>query len=220
MVRLGAHGDFSSQTAYGDPVERAAAYAAEGARRLHVVDLDAAAGRGDNRVAVEAILAAVSIEVQVAGGVRTAAAAAAWLQAGAAAVVMGTAAVRSPQLLSRVAGLHPGQVMAALDIREGQPAVAGWTAVEERSLGTLLAEWNSAPLGAIVLTSVDRDGSLAGPDLEILARVRDAGGHPVIYSGGVSSLADLARLEAAGAAGVILGRALLEGRFTLREALA
>lgn len=219
VVRLGVHGDFGKQTAHGDPVERAAAYARQGARRLHVVDLDAAAGLGSNRDAVRAVVAAAPIEVQVAGGIRDAAAAGAWLAAGAATVLMGTVATREPEVLADAATQHPGRVGAALDLRGGRPAVAGWTAVAERSLSDLLAAWDRAPLSWIVLTSVDRDGSLDGPDLAALAQVLALTRHPVVYSGGVGALDDLDAIRQAGAAGVILGRSLLEGRFTLAEAI-
>lgn len=220
VVRLGVHGDFASQSAHGDPVERALAYARQGARRLHVVDLDAASGAGENRASVRAVVETAGVDVQVAGGVRDAADVDAWLAAGASTVLMGTTAVRRPDVLGAAAAAHPGCVGAALDLRDGKPAVAAWTAVEDRSLESLLAAWNDAPLSAVVLTSVDRDGSLRGPDLDALARVRAGTHHAVVYSGGVADLDDLDRLADAGAAGVILGRALLEGRFALAEALA
>lgn len=219
VVRLGVHGDFGSETAHGDPVERAADYVGQGARRLHVVDLDAASDRGDNRSAVRAVLAATGVEVEVSGGVRSQADAEAWLAAGATAVTMGTTAVRQPEVLAAAAAQHPGRVLAALDLKAGRPAVAGWTEVAERGLDELLETWDRAPLGGVVLTSVDRDGSLEGPDLAALDGVRAATRHPVYYSGGVAQLSDLDRLREGGAAGVIVGRALLEGRFTLREAV-
>lgn len=220
VVRL-RQGDFAREQAYApDPTSAAAGYAAAGARRLHVVDLDAARGGAGNEAAVEAILAAVAIEVQVAGGIRDRAGADRWLAAGAAAVVMGTAAVREPALLADSAAAHPGRVLAALDLKGGRPAVTGWTEVEAQGLEAVLAGWEAAALGGVILTSVDRDGTLAGPDLEALARVRGLTRHPVTYSGGIAELADLEAVRAAGAAAVILGRSLLDGRFRLEEALA
>lgn len=220
VVRL-LRGDFEAETAYsGDPVERARRYAAAGARRLHLVDLDAAAGAGSNRHLLSAVVEGAGIEVQVAGGVRTAEDAAAWLAAGAAAVVMGTTAVREPARLRECAARHPGRVLAALDLKDGRPAVTGWTAVEERPLETLLEQWEPAPLGGVVLTCVDRDGTLAGPDLAALGRVLAGTRHAVTYSGGIAELSDLRALDGAGAAGAILGKSLLEGRFTLEEAVA
>ncbi len=220
VVRL-LKGDFAAETAYpDDPVERARHYAAEGARRLHVVDLDAAAGHGSNRGVVERILAEVEIEVQVAGGIRDEVDVAGWLAAGAAAVVMGTTAVRHPELVRLCAARFPERVLAALDVKDGRPAVTGWTRTEERALPELLAAWEAAPLGAVILTCVDRDGTLTGPDLDVLHRVLVATRHPVVYSGGIAFAGDLTRLAGAGAAGAILGRSLLEGRFTLKEAIA
>lgn len=224
VVRLGEHGDFRSERAYADDAGAAVAmarrYAGAGVRRLHVVDLDAARGAGDNRALVERLIAESGAEVEVAGGVRSAADAERWLSAGATAVVMGTAAVRDPALLTRVATAHPGRVLAALDVRAGRPAVNGWVALEERPVTATLALWAGAPIEGVVVTSVDRDGTLAGPDVELLAEVLAATHHPVTYSGGVSSLADVRAVATAGATGVILGRSLLEGRIPLADALA
>jgi phosphoribosylformimino-5-aminoimidazole carboxamide ribotide isomerase len=219
VVRLGEHGSFDRETAYGDPVELARRYAEAGARRLHVVDLDAARGTGHNRPAVERVVGATGVAVEVAGGIRSEAEAAHWLDSGAAAVVLGTAAVREPELLATVAAAHPGRVLAALDVREGRPAVTGWSGVEERGLADLLGAWDGAPLDGVILTSVDRDGTLAGPDLALLMSVLAATRHRVTYSGGVRSAADVAAVGYAGAAAVILGRSLLEGSITLAEVL-
>jgi phosphoribosylformimino-5-aminoimidazole carboxamide ribotide isomerase len=224
VVRLAEHGDFGAETAYaggpGEAVELARRYVAAGARRLHVVDLDAARGFGDNRTLVERLVADAGAEVQVAGGVRSAGAAGRWLAAGAAAVVLGTAAVRDPDLLRQVAAAHPGRVLAALDVRDGRPAVAGWSSVEDLTVAGVLARWAEAGLAGVVVTSVDRDGTLGGPDVALLRDVVGASRHPVTYSGGVASLADLRAVAAAGAAGVILGRSLLQGIIPLAEALA
>lgn len=220
VVRL-LKGDFDHEKDYGgDALRRAQALAAAGATRLHLVDLDAAAGTGSNRDLVSEVVRSAGIEVQVAGGIRSEADVEAWLGAGASAVVMGTTAVRRPALLEESAKRHPGRVLAALDLKGGQPAVTGWTGVEERSVEALLREWAQAPLGGVILTSVDRDGTLAGPDLAALARVRRGTRHPVVYSGGVARLDDLRALAGAGAAAAILGKSLLEGRFTLEEAIA
>jgi phosphoribosylformimino-5-aminoimidazole carboxamide ribotide isomerase len=220
VVRL-RQGDFGQEQAYAaEPASAAAAYAAAGARRLHVVDLDAARGGADNQSAVEAILAAVEIEVQVAGGIRDRAAAARWLAAGAAAVVMGTTAVRDPGLLVEVAAAQPGRVLAALDLKDGRPAVTGWTEVAADGLEALVGRWEPASLAGIILTSVDRDGTLEGPDLAALLRVRALTRHSLTYSGGIAELADLQAVRAAGADAVIVGRSLLDGRFRLEEALA
>jgi phosphoribosylformimino-5-aminoimidazole carboxamide ribotide isomerase len=224
VVRLAERGDFGGETVYaGGPdaaVELARRYVAAGARRLHVVDLDAARGSGDNRPLVERLVVDAGAEVQVAGGVRSEEAAGQWLAAGAAAVVLGTAAVRDPKLLRRVAAANPGRVLAALDVREGRPAVAGWSSVEELTVAGTLARWADAGLAGVVVTSVDRDGTLAGPDVALLREVVGTSRHPVTYSGGVGSLADLRAVAATGAAAVILGRSLLQGLIPLAEALS
>src|SRR5205085_12173340 len=130
------------ETVYSaNPIEVAAAYAASGARRLHVVDLDAARGSGDNRALIDSLLERCPFEVQVAGGIRSEGGLRRWLEAGAAAVVMGTAAVREPELLGACARRHPAQVLAALDVKDGGPAVTGWTESSEHGVQTVLASW-------------------------------------------------------------------------------
>ncbi len=218
-VRL-VKGDFDQVTVYGDPLELAQAYFEAGARRLHVVDLDAARGSGSNRDLVSRLVAGTGLEVQVAGGVRRARDVADWLAAGAAAAVMGTTAVREPETLKAAAAAHPGRVLAALDVRGGRPAVTGWTALEEMSARELLAIWAEAPLAGVIVTSIDRDGTLAGPDLETLAEVLRVSRHPITCSGGIGRLEDVLAVAETGAESLILGRALLEGRITLAEALA
>jgi phosphoribosylformimino-5-aminoimidazole carboxamide ribotide isomerase len=224
VVRLGEHGDFARERAYADGPEAAVAlarrYVDAGARRLHVVDLDAARGSGDNRDLVGRLVEEARAEVQVAGGVRSADDVDRWIAAGAAAVGMGTAAVRDPGLLWRAARRHPGRVLAALDVRGGRPAVSGWGEVADLTVIEMLARWAGAPLAGLVVTSVDRDGTLAGPDLALLAEVTAAAAVPVTYSGGVGSLADVRAVAEAGAAAVILGRSLLEGLVPLADVLA
>jgi phosphoribosylformimino-5-aminoimidazole carboxamide ribotide isomerase len=144
----------------------------------------------------------------------------AWLTAGAHAVVMGTAAVRDPRLLVRCVLRHPARVLAALDVRNDQAAVRGWTETEPVMIGALLGRWDSLALAGVVLTSIDKDGTLGGPDLKTLARARAMTSLTLQYSGGVTSLEDIGRVAAAGAQAVIVGKALYEGRFTLEQALA
>ena len=224
VVRLGEHGDFDRPTSYADETDQvvrlARRYVVAGARRLHVVDLDAARGSGHNGPMVQRLVDEAGAEVQVAGGVRSASEVERWLDHGAAAVVMGTAAVRYPTLLIRVAATHPGRVLAALDVSNGRPAVGGWSELAELSVGHVLSRWREAGLAGVIVTSVDRDGTLLGPDLSLLSETLAATRFPVTYSGGVASLDDLRAVARAGAAGVILGRSLLEGRIRLDEALA
>jgi phosphoribosylformimino-5-aminoimidazole carboxamide ribotide isomerase len=219
-VRL-TQGDYEHPKVYADdPLEVAAEFAAAGARRLHVVDLDAARGSGDNSGLIQQMVRSLKLELQVAGGVRSAERVTALLDAGASGVVMGTAAVRDPRLLERCAIGHPGQVLAALDVRDDKAAVSGWTETEPVLIGALLGRWDALPLGGVILTCIDRDGTLSGPDVETLSRVRRMTGLNLQYSGGVSSMEDVARVAEAGAQAVILGKALYEGRIKLEEALA
>jgi phosphoribosylformimino-5-aminoimidazole carboxamide ribotide isomerase len=219
-VRL-KQGDYEQSTVYSDdPVEVANRFASAGAERVHVVDLDAARGSRDNSSVIGRMLQLSKLKLQVAGGVRSVERVRVLLDSGAHSVVMGTAAVRDPNLLELCARDHPGRVLAALDVRDDRPAVAGWTQSELVTISELLEQWNGLPLGGVILTSIDRDGTMSGPDLDTLAKVRGLTGMTLEYSGGIASLEDIKRVGVAGAQAVILGRALYEGRFTLEEALA
>jgi phosphoribosylformimino-5-aminoimidazole carboxamide ribotide isomerase len=219
-VRL-RRGDYADPTVYSDdPVDVAASFADAGAERIHVVDLDAARGRGDNHALISAIVGQDDLKVQVAGGIRTEIQLERLIAAGAHAVVMGTAAVREPRLLERCARKHSGRVLAALDVRGDQPAVSGWTQSEPVRIGSLLAQWDVLPLAGVIFTSIERDGTLEGPDLKTLARVRSMTGLPIQYSGGISSMDDIRAVAKTGAVAVIVGKALYEGRIKLEEALA
>lgn len=218
-VRL-VRGDYSNPTVYAeDPVDVAASFADAGAERIHVVDLDAARGSGENHALIEKIVRRDDVKVQVAGGIRTEDHVERLLAAGALAVVMGTAAVREPRLLERCARKHIGRVLAALDVRGDQASVRGWTESEPLRIGSLLARWDVLPLGGVILTSIERDGTLEGPDLKTLKRVRAMTGLPIQYSGGIASVDEIRSVAQAGAAGVILGKALYEGRINLEQAL-
>ncbi len=218
-VRL-VRGDFDQRTIYSDdPATIAVDFARAGAERLHVVDLDAARGEQHNHSVIEAVIES-GIAVQVAGGVRTTAQVEAWIGAGAGSVVMGTAAVREPETLAECAHRFPGHVMAALDVRDGLPAVSGWTETEPLDISALIPRWNVLPLAGIILTCTERDGTLAGPDVATLSRVLSMTHLPVQYGGGISSLHDIRSVREAGAAGVILGRSLYEGKLSLEQALA
>jgi phosphoribosylformimino-5-aminoimidazole carboxamide ribotide isomerase len=228
VVRL-YQGDFEKETAYGpDPVAVAEAYAAAGARWIHVVDLDAArTGEPANRDVVAAIAAAVGalgVSVQAGGGVRDQASAEALFAAGVHRVVLGTAAVEHPDLVRELAAAHP--VAVGLDGRRGEVAVRGWTEGSGRRVVDVLGEYEGAGVAAVVVTDIARDGTLAGPDVDGLAAVLDATALEVIASGGVGSLTDLetlASLRAANGrhlAGVIVGKALHEGLFSVEEAVA
>jgi len=219
-VRL-VRGDFDHPKVYSDdPAEVAAEFVSAGAERIHVVDLDAARGSGDKKGLIQSILRGKDIKIQVAGGIRSAETVDSWLDAGAHAVIMGTVAVRDPRLLERSARRHPAQVMAALDVRNNQAAVSGWTETEPVVIGSLLGRWDRLSLAGVVLTSIDMDGTLGGPDLKTLKRARAMTSHTLLYSGGITTVEDIKNVAAAGAQAVILGKALYEGRITLEQALA
>lgn len=219
-VRL-LQGDYAQATAYSDdPVDVARRFAASGAERLHIVDLDAARGSGDNRTVIEAILQQSAIELQVAGGIRSLETVSSLLEGGAHWVVMGTAAVREPVLLEECARAHPGRVLVALDVRDGRPAVEGWMETETMTISDLIGGWDRLPIAGMVLTCIDRDGTLSGPDLETLDNVRQMTDLYLQYSGGISSVEEIRHVAAAGAQACILGKALYEGRVSLGEALS
>jgi phosphoribosylformimino-5-aminoimidazole carboxamide ribotide isomerase len=219
VVRL-RQGDYADQTTYGDdPVAVARAFAEAGATWIHVVDLDAArSGSPLNRPVVAAIAAAVAglARVQTGGGVRSVGDAQALADAGVARVVMGSAAVADPLLVERTSAVVA--VAVGLDHREGEVAVHGWTKGSGVQLADALQWFPTA--AAFVITDIARDGMLTGPDVAGLAAAAQATATPIIASGGVATLADVAALKAvSGIAGVITGKALYEGRFTVADAL-
>ena len=219
-VRL-RQGDYGRETVYGDdPVAIAVGFADAGARWVHVVDLDAARdGDAANRPVVAAIASALAgrAMVQTGGGVRTLDDVTALAQAGVARVVMGSAAVRDPDLVARATEVLP--VAVGLDHRDGEVAVHGWTEASGQQLFDLLVCYPTA--AAFVITDIARDGTLQGPDIDGLTEAVARTTVPVIASGGVATLDDLRRLQAlSGLAGIITGKALYEGCFTVAEALA
>ena len=221
-VRL-LRGDMDRATTYGlDPAAQAAAFEAAGCEWLHVVDLDGAfAGRTENAEAVRAILAAVRIPVQLGGGVRDRASVEDWLEAGVSRVILGTAAVEDPALVRDAARAHPGRIAVGLDARGGRVATRGWAETTDTTADDLARRFEDAGVAAIVHTDIERDGAMQGPNAEATAALARAVSTPVIASGGVSSLGDLARLRDTGVvAGAISGRALYEGALDLPEALA
>jgi phosphoribosylformimino-5-aminoimidazole carboxamide ribotide isomerase len=219
-VRL-VRGDYAHPTVYSDdPIDVVDSFAAAGAKRIHVVDLDAARGEGENHSLIQSIARRTDVKVQVAGGIRTEAQVDRLLEGGAHAVVMGTAAVREPRLLERCARNHSRRILVALDVRNGMPSVSGWTESEPMQVGILLARWDILPLAGVVFTSIERDGTLEGPDLKTLARVSAMTSLSIQYSGGIATIDEIRAVGQAGAAGVIVGKALYEGRVKLEEALA
>jgi phosphoribosylformimino-5-aminoimidazole carboxamide ribotide isomerase len=221
-VRL-LQGDYDRETVYGDdPVAVAKGYEAAGAPWVHVVDLDAArSGRPENRSVVAAVAGSVGVPVQSGGGVRSEEAAEALLSAGVRRVVIGTAALRDPELVRRLAAAWPGRIAVGIDGRGGEAAVQGWTEGSGVSVLDAVAHFEDAGVAAVIVTDIGRDGTLTGPDLTGLAAVLDRTSIDVIASGGVGSLDDLRSLAGLGRlSGVIVGKALYEGVFTVEEAIA
>jgi phosphoribosylformimino-5-aminoimidazole carboxamide ribotide isomerase len=225
-VRL-YQGDYAQETVYADdPVAQAQAFAAEGARWIHVVDLDAArTGDPHNREVVAAIAAAVDVPVQAGGGVRDDGAADDLLSLGVARVVVGTAALERPDWVRDLASRHPGRIAVGLDARGHDVAVRGWVEGSGRDVVEVARRFDGAGVAALVVTEIGRDGTLAGPALDQLADVLGATALDVVASGGVGTLADLRGLSALEVdgrrlAGVIVGRALYEGAFRVNDAVA
>jgi phosphoribosylformimino-5-aminoimidazole carboxamide ribotide isomerase len=223
-VRL-VRGAMDSATVFNDdPAAQARAFARSGFAWLHLVDLDGAfAGKPMNRAAVEAILAAVEIPVQLGGGIRDLATIEAWLSAGISRVILGTAAVERPALLSEACAKFPGKVAVGIDARGGRVAVKGWAEDGGMEAKVLASRAADAGAAAIVYTDIDRDGALQGVNVAATHALARAVPVPVIASGGVASLEDIAALKALSAppiAGVICGRALYDGRIDPARALA
>jgi len=224
-VRL-LRGDMAQATIYGDdPAAQASGFARAGAQWLHVVDLDGAfAGQAVNGAAVRAILAAVApLPVQLGGGIRDRAGIEGWLEAGIARVILGTVAVRNPALVREAARAHPGRVAVGIDARHGKVAVEGWAEATEMEVIELAHRMADAGVAAIVYTDIERDGALGGANVAATAALARACGVPVIASGGIGSLDDIRAVKAeaaSGIAGVIVGRALYDGRVALEAALA
>ena len=223
-VRL-AQGRYDAATVYGDdPAALAEEFVRHPIRRLHVVDLDGArTGRPANREAVRAIVArAGAVPVQLGGGLRSLAAVEQALEAGASRVVLGTAALRDPELVRRAARAHPGGVVVGIDARRGRVAVEGWTEESQVEAAELARRFEDAGVAALVYTEIERDGMLSGPDLEATAALAARVSIPVIASGGVGCEEDVVRAAACfprGVAGVIVGRALYAGKVSLASAL-
>ena len=222
-VRL-EQGDMARATVFHrDPAEQARAFADQGFAYLHIVDLDGAfAGRPINAAAVEHILAAVRIPVQVGGGIRDHATIEGWLGKGVARVIIGTAAVRDPALVKEAAKKFPNRVAVGLDARDGKVAVEGWAQSSELSAKEVARRFEDAGVAAIVYTDIARDGMLKGLDLDATIALADEVAIPVIASGGFASLDDVHALLAPRAkklAGAIVGRALYDGRLDAAAAL-
>jgi phosphoribosylformimino-5-aminoimidazole carboxamide ribotide isomerase len=222
-VRL-LRGDMNVATIFNtNPADQARAFVSAGFRWLHLVDLNGAvAGRPVNSEAVAAILAAIEIPVQLGGGIRDIDTAARWLDAGVRRVILGTVAVSNPELVREACKRFPGRIVVGIDARDGRVAVEGWSRTSDVKALDLALRFEDAGVAAIIYTDINRDGAMAGVNIEATVDLAFALTTPIIASGGVSSVGDLVRLkahEAAGIEGVVCGRALYDGRIDPKEAL-
>ena len=220
-VRL-VQGEAGSETSYGDPLEAALQWQRDGAEWIHLVDLDAAFGRGSNRDLLAQVVAAVEVKVELSGGIRDDASLAAALGTGATRVNIGTAALENPAWVRAAIAKHGDRIAVGLDVRGTTLAARGWTQ-EGGELFEVLERLDRDGCARYVVTDVRRDGTLTGPNLDLLRSVCERTDRPVVASGGVSTLDDLralAKLAKVGVEGSIVGKALYAGAFTLPEALA
>jgi phosphoribosylformimino-5-aminoimidazole carboxamide ribotide isomerase len=218
-------GDLATATVFNtDPAAQARAWAQAGFAWLHVVDLDGSvAGRAVNDGAVKSILETVSIPVQLGGGVRTLADLEGWIDAGVSRVILGTAAVRSPELVKAAARRWPEQIAVSVDVRAGQVAIEGWTENSGLEAVSVARRFEDAGVSALIITDIDRDGAQTGMNVEAFGAIADQVGIPVIAAGGLASVDDIEMLVSrpgTPVAGAVLGRALYAGAITPGEALA
>jgi phosphoribosylformimino-5-aminoimidazole carboxamide ribotide isomerase len=218
-VRL-RQGDYDQETVFGDdPAAMAAHWEAEGAELIHLVDLDGArAGRPVNVDAVRAILGRVKVPCQLGGGIRDEATIAHWLDSGLERVIVGTQALKDPPWFRAMVQKYPGRLVLGLDARDGRVATGGWLDVSSVEAVSLAEQFDDLPMAGVVYTDIACDGMLAGPNLAATEALAVRLKAPVIASGGVGSLEDLARLAALPIAACIVGRALYDGRFRFSDA--
>jgi phosphoribosylformimino-5-aminoimidazole carboxamide ribotide isomerase len=218
------HGDFATATVFNDdPADQAAQFEAAGFSWIHVIDLSGSAeGRPVNAAAVEAILKATSLPVQLGGGIRSLERIESWLEAGVSRVILGTAAVRDPALVKRAAKAWPEQIAVSVDVRKGKVAVQGWLEDTDLDALTVAKRFEDAGVGALIVTDIDRDGSLTGFNVDVFGAVADAVSIPVIAAGGLATVADILALKARKGVpvhGAVLGRAIYAGTIKADEAL-
>jgi phosphoribosylformimino-5-aminoimidazole carboxamide ribotide isomerase len=209
-----------TEKTYGDPVEAAVNWTTQGARYLHLIDLDAAMGGGDNLTKVAEVMANVEVGVEVGGGIRTVERAREIIGLGADRVILGTVAMKNPEVVRKLVELVRGsRVVIAPDAREGKVTVEGWRAQTEKDVVEAAVEFSNLGVGAILFTNVDVEGRMTGVVVEPIRRLVEAVRLPIIAAGGVKSLEDVRTAKEAGAEALVVGTALYEGRFTLKEAM-
>jgi len=218
------HGDLSTATVFNtSPAAQARAWADAGFHWIHVVDLNGAvSGQAVNAAAVEEILAAVSVPVQLGGGIRTLADVERWIEAGVSRVILGTVAVKQPDIVIAAALAYPEQIAVSVDVRKGKVAVEGWTADSDLDAITVAKRFEDAGVAALIVTDIDRDGTVMGFNVDAFGAMADAVNIPVIAAGGLATVDDIARLKArkgVPVAGAVLGRALYNGAIDPAQAL-
>ncbi|WIV65747.1 1-(5-phosphoribosyl)-5-[(5-phosphoribosylamino)methylideneamino]imidazole-4-carboxamide isomerase [Natrialbaceae archaeon AArc-T1-2] len=217
VVQL-VQGERGTEKRYGDPVEAARRWVEAGAETLHLIDLDGAfEGERANATAIDAVVDAVDVPTQLGGGIRTAEDARDLLERGVDRVILGTAAVENPELVGELSDEYPDGVVVSLDAKDGEVVVEGWTESAGITPADAAKRYEERGAAAILFTNVDVEGRLEGVDTEPVRELVDATDVPVVASGGVASLEDVAALRDAGAAAVVVGTALYEGAFTLEE---
>ncbi len=207
----------NEQVRLENPLEVARGWARAGFTRLHVVDLDAATGRGNNAAIVRDILGEVPANIQVGGGIRSGDTIEKLLDEGATWVVLGTRALEEPEWLAGTASSFPGQLIVAADVRERQIVTRGWARTLLRTVLDAIEQLNDIPLGGVLVTAVHREGQLAGTDLFLMEDVAELSVHPVIASGGISTVSDLRELSDRGIAAAVVGMALYTGALDARS---
>jgi len=219
VVQLVA-GERGTEKRYGEPRAAADQWVGQGADTLHLVDLDGAfKGERVNSAAFETIIDTADVDLQIGGGIRTAADAVELLELGVDRVILGTAAVETPAIVGEISEQYPGSVMVSLDAKDGEVVVSGWTESTGLDPAEAAGRYEDLGAGAILFTNVDVEGQLEGVDTDLVSRVCAAVDIPVVASGGVASIDDILALKAAGAAAVVVGTALYEGAFTLEAAI-
>jgi phosphoribosylformimino-5-aminoimidazole carboxamide ribotide isomerase len=219
-VRL-KQGDYGRETIYGDdPAEMARRWVSEGAQYLHLVDLDGARdGYWANKVAVEQILASVSVPCELGGGIRDEVTIRTLLDLGVSRLVVGTKALKEPEWFRKMCRKFPSRLAVGIDAKNGLVATDGWLETSTMSAVSLAQQYDTEPVAAVIYTDIAKDGMLEGPNLAAMAEMQQAVDLPVIASGGVTSAADVRSLAEVSVAGCIIGRALYEGNLTMKDAL-
>ena len=218
------HGDLDTATVFNNsPAAQAASFVEAGFHWIHVVDLNGAVqGKAVNEKAVEAILESVSIPVQLGGGIRSLKDIERWIEAGVSRVILGTVAVTQPDVVRKAAKLWPEQIAVSVDVRAGKVATQGWTESSDLDAVTVAKRFEDAGVGALIITDIDRDGTVMGFNVEAFGAIADAVAIPVIAAGGLASVEDIVKLKARKGvpiAGAVLGRALYNGAISPEEAL-